>query len=217
MKRVNQLLVLAIVAVLLVPSFVFGALVEACCGVYPTELTVEDSPDPACVGAEVTISGTYTVDGWVVGYDTGVDIRVWDPDGVKIVDETLTLGTGEQEVPKDFAFSDPLTVEKDGTYTYEVVAWSVVDGGRMEVWFVGGTITVECCGVCPTIDPCVEYRIRERWKAECPSCDEAKNHGAYVSCRAKIVSEYVEAGLVDEEGSSCLINPEARTDCGKKQ
>jgi hypothetical protein len=72
---------------------------------------------------------------------------------------------------------------------------------------------------CPTIDVCLETEIRLRWEGDCKACEDEtlKNHGEYVSCRANIVSEYVEAGLVDEEGSSCLINPEARSDCGKKK
>jgi hypothetical protein len=224
MKRVNQLLALAIVAVLLVPGFVFGALVEACCGVEPIDLLVEDSPDPVCVDDVVTISGTYTViRSWtppppIEPYDTGVEIKIFDS-AMLLVDEYIaTLATGQPD-PGDgvnWSFSHDWVPGAAGEYTYEVIAWSKTSYGRMQIDVVGETITV-LESECPTIDCLVEQEIRDRWAAECPSCDEAKNHGAYVSCRANIVSGYVEAGLVDEEGSSCLINPEARTDCGKKK
>jgi hypothetical protein len=226
-KRWNRLLVLAIIVVLLVPAVVVGTLLEACCGVVPIDLLVDDAPDPACVSEDVTISGTYTVvPGENAGYpwytyDTGVVIKVWDCDGEPIVDEELTVASGVTEpdplwTGTGYSFSYTLHMDCCGTYTYEVTAWSVTIEGRMETHVVGGTIEV-LCGECPTIDCLVEKEIRDRWDDECPSCDEAKNHGAYVSCRAKIVSEYVEMGLVDEEGSSCLINPVARTDCGKEK
>jgi hypothetical protein len=225
MKRVNQLLALAIVAVLLVPGFVVGTLVEACCGVDVTNLQVADGPDPVCEGGVVTISGTYNVytvwGDWTELYDTGVDIRIFDSGSNLVAEYNLLLGENQGNPGPDpgteWPFSQDWTAATADTYTYEVIAWSETGYGRMEISVVGETILVVCCGgVCPTIDQCVEKEIRERWEAECPSCDEAKNHGAYVNCRAKIVSEYVEAGLVDEEGSSCLINPEARTDCGMK-
>ena len=226
MKRWNQLLVLAIVAVLLVPSAIVGTLAEACCGVDVKDLVVTDEPDPVCVGDPVTISGTYVAytewDPWTEPYDTGVEIRIYDSDG-NMVDEYLeTLGTNlpspGPQPGTEWPFSHDWTPTTPcETWTYEVIAWAETMYGRMETDIVGGTITAEYCEAqCPTIDPCVEWEIRARWTGECPSCAHAKNHGEYVACRATIVDEYVEMCLVDEEGSSCLINPEARSDCPPK-
>jgi hypothetical protein len=145
MKKLNVVLSLAIITVLLVPGFAVGSIVSACCGVEPINLVVTDAPDPVECGANATISGTYTVTPTFdpfEPYDTGVVIRVWDPDGVGIVDKSVTLATGETVAPKDFTFSEALAVTECGTYTYEVVAWSVTSYGRMEINFVGGTITV---------------------------------------------------------------------------
>ena len=228
MRKFNLLLVLLIVGVLLVPSVVVGKVAEACCGVEPVDLTVTDEPDPVCVGEPVIISGTYTVvRGWtpppaILPYDTGIEIRIWDSGAVLVHQYLETLATGqpdpEEGVPYSFSHDWTPTVGCE-TYTYEVIAWSYTTMGRMQISFVGGTFESIICepGACPTIDPCVEQEIRARWAAECKACAQVKNHGEFVSCRAKIVSEYVAAGLVDEEGSSCLVNPLARMNCGKKK
>jgi hypothetical protein len=227
LRKWNLLLALLIAAVLIVPGTVVAKIADACCGVDVGDLVVADAPDPACLGDTVTISGTYNTFSpwgpWTELYKTGVDIKVYDSASVMVAEYYLLLGEDlpdpGPEPGTSWSFSQDWTPTAADVYTYTVVAWSDTGYGRMEVSVVGETITVEVCcvGECPTIDPCVEQEIRDRWEAECPACDEAKNHGAYVSCRAKIVSEYVEAGLVDEEGSSCLINPIARTDCGKKK
>jgi hypothetical protein len=223
MRRLNRFLVVAIIVTLLVPGFVIGAVVQACCGVTVNDLQVTDAPDPVCSDGTATISGTYYVytvwGGWTEAYDTGIKIRIYDSDMNMVADYLETLGT-EQPNPgmypgTKWSFSYDWSPTAAGTFTYEVIAWSETGYGRMEISVVGETITV-VEGECPTISCLVEQEIRDRWDAECVACDDAKNHGQYVSCRAKIVSEYVEMGLVDEEGSSCLINPEARTDCGKK-
>ena len=155
MRKLNVLLTLLIVGVLLVPGVVVAQVAEACCGVVPINLEVTDAPDPACVGDEVTISGTYNTY-WVFEdfdpYDTWVVLRVWAPGDVPgvdtpIVDETIPKGTGVTESPaaEDFSFSYPLTASEEGTYNYEVLAWTT--GGPMPDQFilVGGTITVEVC------------------------------------------------------------------------
>jgi len=139
----------AIAGVLLVPGVVVGSAVSACCGVEPINLVVADEPDPACLGADVTISGKYKViPDWdpFEPYDTGYVIRVWDPGAVNIVNKSVTLATDEPTAPKDFSFSEALAVTEVGTYTYEVIAWSYTSFGRMETSIVPGSIAVEACG-----------------------------------------------------------------------
>jgi hypothetical protein len=151
MKRLNQLLALAIVAVLLVPGFVVGAVVEACCGVQPTNLVVEDSPDPACLDYTVTISGKYTVIPQYTPfqpYATGIKIKVWAPDSALIVTDEITLDENQTTAPKDFPFSYDLIVDAVGLYRYEIVAWSFTYG-REETDIVSGTILVEVCNEAP--------------------------------------------------------------------
>jgi hypothetical protein len=52
--------------------------------------------------------------------------------------------------------------------------------------------------------------------ASCLCTDDWKNHGEYVSCAAKIVDGYLEAGLIDEECASSIMSDLARSDCGKR-
>ena len=223
MRRTNRVLAVAIIVTLLVPGFVVGALVEACCGVDVTNLQVSDSPDPACDDGIVTISGTYDAySEWsgqypVAPYDTGIEIKVFDA-GTEIASYTETLGTAQPD-PGDlpgteWAFSWDWSPTGAGAFTYEVIAWSETSWGRMQISFVGGTITVEGAGDC--LGCTLEREIRDRWDNECVSCDEAKNHGQYVSCRANIQDEYLMAGLITEEESSCLVHPVAQSNCGFK-
>jgi hypothetical protein len=161
MKKLNTTLAVSIVLVLLLPLIFVGASVSACCGVAASGLYVTDAPDPACVGDEVTISGNYTVD-WYPGmgdlgdeytYDTGVNIEVWDPEGNLVMDGNVTLGSGLQPVPQGMSFGFDITVDLCGNYTYEVIAWSVDDWGRVETDIVGGTIDVCICDVAIDIKP----------------------------------------------------------------
>ena len=142
-----------LIGVLLAPGIVVAKFAEACCGVGPSGLEMTDDPDPACVGNEVTISGSYTVD-MLMGiepppeesYNTGVELKVYAPDSTLIVDETITTGTGEWGYGVVFDFSWPVTVTEEGTYTYEVTAWTQqVTWGRMTTTIAPGTIDVEVC------------------------------------------------------------------------
>jgi len=135
------------VVVLLLPGWIVGTLAQACCGVEPINLVASDAPDPVCVRQNVTISGTYTIipvfDPFEP-YDTGVVMKIWDPDGV-LSEENMVLATGETTAPKDFPFSKTLTASKAGTYSWEVVAWSTTSWGRMEISVVGQTFTAQEC------------------------------------------------------------------------
>ncbi len=142
-----------LIGVLLAPGIVVAKFAEACCGVGPSGLEMTDDPDPACVGNEVTISGSYTVD-MLMGiepppeesYNTGVELKVYAPDSTLIVDETITTGTGEWGNDVVFDFSWPVTVTEEGTYTYQVTAWTQqVTWGRMTTSIAPGTIDVEVC------------------------------------------------------------------------
>jgi len=163
MRKWNVFLSVAIISVLLVPGLAVGPLISACCGVEPINLVVTDAPDPVECGGNATISGTYTVtpqwDPWEP-YNTGYDIRVWDPDAVEIVNKSVTLATGETVAPKDFTLSEVVTLAKCGTYTYEVIAWSTTSFGRMEVSFVGGTITVIDV-IPPVIEPIDDVTVEQ--------------------------------------------------------
>jgi hypothetical protein len=131
----------ATLVVLLLPAAVVGPVLEACCGVYPSNLQVSDTPDPVCLEEKVTISGTYTVipqwDPWEA-YDTGVGVKIWEPGGVDpVVNEDVTLAKGQTEAPKDFTFSYPYLPLMAGTYNYEVIAcrklrlpWRMASGSR---------------------------------------------------------------------------------------
>jgi hypothetical protein len=150
MRKWNAILSVSIVAVLLIPVMIAGSVASACCGVQPTGLTVTDSPDPVCFpsSVKVTISGEYTVIqiySVIDPYDTGVDLKVWDPSGALIVNKTLTLATGQTTAPKTFKFSDVVVVDKLGVYKYEVIAWSKTIWGREDSSIVAGTITDQKC------------------------------------------------------------------------
>ena len=140
---------LLIIGVLLAPSAAMGNFAEACCGVYPEDLQAT-APDEACVGDDVEISITYTDvevwEGWTE-YDTGAGLKVWDPDGILIIDEDWEIASGQTVVPKGFSDARSFTADMEGTYAYEVVAWAESDygGGKMYGSAVGGEITVEEC------------------------------------------------------------------------
>jgi hypothetical protein len=156
MRKWNAILSISIVAVLLIPVMMAGSIASACCGVQPTGLTVGDSPDPACINNTVAIKGEYTVIqiySVIDPYDTGVDLKVWNPGGVLIVNKTLTLATGQTTAPKTFPFGDAVVVNMLGTYKYEVVAWSRTIWGREESNIVVGTILVNCFPVPVDIRP----------------------------------------------------------------
>jgi hypothetical protein len=149
MKKLNRLLMVATLVVLLLPAAVVGPVLEACCGVQPIELQVTDDPDPVCLEEKVTISGTYTAIGWNgVEYNTGVVVRIWDPDGNQVVDQNLDLAK-ETETPKNFTFDYPYLPEMPGMYVYEVIAWADAGSGRMDLSVIGQTFTVEVCNEPP--------------------------------------------------------------------
>ncbi len=68
----------------------------------------------------------------------------------------------------------------------------------------------------PPPSPCEQ--VREQVKVECPWWHPDypwRNHRECVSCAAKIVSGAREAGFIYEEYASSIMNPIARSDCGK--
>ena len=213
MRKLNLLLVILIVGVLLFPGVVVAKIAEACCGVIPQDLVVEDSPDPACVSQDVTISGTYTVvpdwDPWQA-YDTGVLLTILDPDGGTVFSGSLTLATAEPDAPKDFEFEYTFHIDMEGTYTYTVQAWATTSYGTETTDVVAGEIEAEECCVAPAL----ERVIRDRLATECDPEAEYANHGAYISCAAQIIDEYLEAGDITEEEASCFMNPIARSKVG---
>jgi hypothetical protein len=156
MRKWNAILSISIVAVLLIPVMMAGSIASACCGVQPVDLKVSYTPPQPCIGTKVAIEGNYTVIPIytpIVAYDTGVDLKVWNPDGVLWV-KTLTLATGQTTAPKTFVFSDDtIVVQKLGVYKYEVIAWSKTQYGREQTDIVAGTILVNCIGVPVDIHP----------------------------------------------------------------
>jgi hypothetical protein len=158
MRKWNAILSISIVAVLLIPVMIAGSIASACCGVQPVNLKVSDAPDPVCfpLPTKVAINGEYTVIqiySVIDPYDTGVDLKVWDPGGVLIVNKTLTLATGQTTAPKTFTFSDTVLVDKLGVYKYEVIAWSRTIWGREQSNIVAGTITDRKCMIPIDIKP----------------------------------------------------------------
>ena len=139
---------------LLFPGAVVAKIAEACCGVVPIDLEVTAEPDPACVDEDVTISGTYNTNPLFdpfEAYDTWVVLRVWAPGDVPgvdppIVDETIPKGTGVTESPAsvDFSFSYSFTASEEGTYNYEVIAWTSSPMTDQSI-IVAGTIEAEIC------------------------------------------------------------------------
>jgi hypothetical protein len=155
MRKWNAILSISIVAVLLIPVMMAGSIASACCGVQPVDLKVSYTPPQPCIGTKVAIEGNYTVIPIytpIVAYDTGVDLKVWNPDGVLWV-KTLTLATGQTTAPKTFTFSDTVLVDKLGVYKYEVIAWSRTIWGREQSNIVAGTITDRKCMIPIDIKP----------------------------------------------------------------
>jgi hypothetical protein len=219
MKNINRLLVVAIVAVLAIPGFVFAGVAEACCGVTVSNLVVADTPDPLCEGATINFSGTYdAVTQWdpPAPYDTGWALRIFDSGAIQVFYQEWVLAVAQPDpgAGTQWSFTYDWLVPLAGDYTYEVIAWSETEWGREETSIVGGDFTAEALGLCTNC--LIEKEIRDRWDAECPACTAAPNHGAYVGCRADIQNEYLMSGLITPEESSCLMNPEAKSDCGKK-
>jgi len=206
--------------VLLFPGAVVAKIAEACCGTDVTDLVVTDEPDPVCVGLSSNISGTYVVfSAWsqqfpVAPYDTGVNITIFDSGNNLMAEYAQTLGTGQSDPGvypgTGWSFEQLWTPTAIDTYTYEVSAWTTTSWGTMTD-IVGGEITVEECCVS---DMALEQEIRDRLAAECPEDAEYKNHGAYISCAAQIIDEYLEAGDITEEEASCFMNPIARSRVG---
>lgn len=151
LKIINCLLFLALIGVLVAPSVVVAQDASACCGVNPYGLTVAASPDPVCIPGEVTLSGTYSTDvQWPQSgpYPTGVFIRVWNPDGVMVVDENLVVADAEVE-SGTFDFSYAFTADMEGVYGYQVVAWAEGDSGRMDSIAWNGAVSAEQCNLPP--------------------------------------------------------------------
>jgi hypothetical protein len=164
MRKWNILLTLAIAGVLLVPGAVVGTAVSACCGVTPILLQASDTPDPVCLGAPVTISGSYnvyTVWGEATQvYDTGAQIKIFDSGAVKVAEFNLLLGDDEPNPGPSpgtaWPFSQGWTPAVAGAYTYTVVAWSTTTFGTMTTDAVGGGFVAKQCatvdvkpGSCP--------------------------------------------------------------------
>lgn len=53
--------------------------------------------------------------------------------------------------------------------------------------------------------------------AQCPPTDEYRNHGEYMSCVAAAAEAFLASeNVLCEEVQSCIVNPRARSDVGKK-
>lgn len=46
-------------------------------------------------------------------------------------------------------------------------------------------------------------------------CDQASNHGQYVSCVARTSNRFVRAGLIDEIEREAIMSEAAQSQCGK--
>src|SRR5262249_57130076 len=51
--------------------------------------------------------------------------------------------------------------------------------------------------------------------AQCPSCDDASNHGRFVSCVAHVVKTLVDDGTVPGNCKGAVVRCAARSTCGK--
>jgi hypothetical protein len=156
MRKWNAILSISIVAVLLIPVMMAGSIASACCGVKPVDLVVSEDPTSVCTPMKVTIYFKYNVvPDWpsFTPYDTGVIIRIWNPAGVKIVNEEMTLATGQTTVPKSFGSKYVLDATMAGIYNYEVLAWSQNSFGRMQTEVVAGKIGENCVRVPVDIRP----------------------------------------------------------------
>ena len=51
--------------------------------------------------------------------------------------------------------------------------------------------------------------------AQCPSCDDADNHGRYVSCVAHVVKKLVDDGTVPVNCKGEVVRCAAKSTCGK--
>lgn len=134
-----------IVGILLVASTAY-----ACCGMYP-EVT-DDPIDVACVGQEVTVSGTISaVEEWPGSYstDVGMTIEVTSPSG-DVTQLNVTL-SNLQEFPgpppsATVDFAGKYTPTEAGTYTYVKTASWTTWYGTMYNSVPGSFEVVQCPG-----------------------------------------------------------------------
>ena len=145
MKRKSKVLCIigaGIIGVLFVASTVY-----ACCGMYP-EVT-DDPIDVACVGQEVTVSGTISaVEVWDNSYstDAGMTIEVQPPSGPPVL-LVVTLDNLQEDPPSaSWDFSATYTPTEAGTYTYvKTATWEAAEGGGTMYNSVSGSFEVVQC------------------------------------------------------------------------
>ena len=85
--------------------------------------------------------------------------------------------------------------------------------------FVAAAVIVLVCGVVPARakTDCEPARCAAQAAiiAQCPSCDDASNHGRFVSCVAHVVKSLVADGTVPGNCKGKVVSCAARSTCGK--
>ena len=143
-----RLLAACVVAVLMATPAV-----QACCGVYPT--ITDNLIDIACVGQDVSISGTVTgTEAWSSAYSTGpvkVTVQVSSPSG-EVTTMTASLSNLQEyrsASPRyaTWDFEALYTATEAGTYTYvKIVEWTSAFGWTESNSASGTFDVVQCEG-----------------------------------------------------------------------
>lgn len=184
-------------------------------------LVIKIDGDPAsgqvfAVGQTITISG----DLYAVAQSCGGDgngaytewlLEVNGPSGPGSTGDwnyDHSSGCAVADVDTTLAITYDLT--DAGTHTVYMSSYAAVSQYWTDVAdeFANASLTFEVVS-CES----VEAEVTEA--CPCERDPAWRNHGEHVSCAAKIVDGYLEAGFIDEECASSIMNPIARSGCGK--
>jgi len=85
--------------------------------------------------------------------------------------------------------------------------------------FVAAAVIVLACAVVPARakQDCEPARCAAQAEIikQCPSCDDASNHGRFVSCVAHVVKTLVDDGTVPGNCKGAVVRCAAKSTCGK--
>lgn len=121
----------------------------------------------------------------------------------------------------------------DATYVYNLYAVPSGSGPDAEpivsvsitvIVGEGGVPDADGDGVLDDVDQCPDTTVGEVVDGQGCSiedlsqtcADEAKNHGEYVSCVIRLIKQFLQEGIFDEETAKTLIKEAANSDVGKK-